>query len=443
MIFFAQLPGAFSCAIYADDCTLWLQGRDAALITRRMQRALDTLAEWANMWGFTFTYTIQMQSSLFSRYMNRRELHDVPSLTLLNEIVPYAQNVTFLGVIFDSKLNMVDHVKYVKARAMKRVPLLRCLAGRGCGADRFVLLRIYKSLIRPILEYVCPVLEGPANKMVESLESVPNTCLRIATGALRSTPILPLQVETYTQPLYARRWELTLRYASKVLSYPNHPCRQLVDGSFALPPVDPGYLKRIAGCPIYERLKHLDRMLQWNLPEDMVTKVNRFPSWCRTLVATQKLVTEKKGIMHRTQVLRAFNEFKQSHGDFQLVFTDGSKTTRGVGAAFVHNNVRRCMKMNGCHSIFTAETVGLLRAVQYVRREGFPKSVICTDSMSAVLALQAVDSMHPLIVDIQDAYHELAEDDIVRIMLWVPGHRGIYGNELADASARDLSFCGV
>ena len=88
----------------------------------------------------------------------------------------------------------------------------------------------YNSLLRPILEYACDVLDGSAIQTGESLESVQNTCItciRIATGALRTSPILPLQVETKVRPPCLRRWELAIRYASRVLSVPNQPCRCL------------------------------------------------------------------------------------------------------------------------------------------------------------------------------------------------------------------------
>ena len=110
---------------------------------------------------------------------------------------------------------MKKHIHYVRAKALKRLPFLRCLAGRECGADRTVLLKIYKSLIRPILEYACQIFDGPANTIVDSLETVQNACLRVATGALRTSPILPLLVETNVPPLYLRRWELTTRYGMK------------------------------------------------------------------------------------------------------------------------------------------------------------------------------------------------------------------------------------
>ena len=179
---FEDLPPAFSCAMYADDCTLWVQGRNVRQIIHDMQQALDSLMDWTNRWGFTFTPS-KCQAVIFSRYMKKRELDGVPQLTLNNEPVQYAESVRFLGVCLDSKLNMNEHVKYVKTRALQRVPFLKCLAGKGCGADRTILIRVYKSLIRPILEYACPVLDGPDNHAVASLETVQNACLRVATGA--------------------------------------------------------------------------------------------------------------------------------------------------------------------------------------------------------------------------------------------------------------------
>ena len=52
---FDNIPDSFSYAIYADDCAVWTQGRGAARLVRSMQTTLDTLAEWAEHWGFTFT----------------------------------------------------------------------------------------------------------------------------------------------------------------------------------------------------------------------------------------------------------------------------------------------------------------------------------------------------------------------------------------------------
>ena len=435
---FDGLPRNFSTAIYADDCTLWLQGRDATQLVHAMQQALNSLAEWAKTWGFTYTPS-KCKAMFFRRYMNRRELENIPELTLNNEHLQYVESMNFLGVCLDSRLNMNEHIKYVKARALKRVPILKCLAGRGCGADRTILIRVYKSLIRPILEYACQVLEGPLNKAVESLESVQNTCLRIATGALRTSPIIPLQVETNVQPLYLRRWELTLRYVTKVISAENHPCHKLVDGSLALPAIDAEYLKRIAGFPLYERVKRLTENLTFDIPYDVTMKGNKYPPWMRHRAVTKYLLNNGKHLMNDCEVLEAYNEFRQAHNDAEYIFTDGSKSDSGVGCAFVHSGVAHEIKLSSRHSVFTAETLAILRAILYIRLRDSPKYVICTDSKSAVQAILADESVHPMIIDIQDLLHDLKEEGRECVVLWVPGHRGIHGNEVADMHAKQAA----
>ena len=140
---FDNIPNEFSYAIYADDCALWIQGRNATRIVQSMQTALDTVTEWAQHWGFTFTPP-KCQAVVFRRYMNKNEIQNLPLLRVNNETIAYVDSVKFLGVNLDSRLNMNTHVQYVRTRALKRIPLLKCIAGRQFGADRTILIRLYK-----------------------------------------------------------------------------------------------------------------------------------------------------------------------------------------------------------------------------------------------------------------------------------------------------------
>ena len=59
------------------------------------------------------------------------------------------------------------------------MPFLKCLAGRHCGADRTTRLRLYTAMIRPLLDYVCQILDGPVTKAIALINSVQNACLLI------------------------------------------------------------------------------------------------------------------------------------------------------------------------------------------------------------------------------------------------------------------------
>ena len=63
----------------------------------------------------------------------------------------------FLGLIFDIKLTLKNHVQYLKSSCQKALDILRVVGHTDWGADRIVLLRLYRGLVRSILDYGCVV----------------------------------------------------------------------------------------------------------------------------------------------------------------------------------------------------------------------------------------------------------------------------------------------
>ena len=60
--------------------------------------------------------------------------------------------------------------------------------------------------------------------------------------------------------------------------------------------------------------------------------------------------------------------------------TDGSKSGDRVGAAVVHRNKTKCVRLRNTASIFRAELYALLLAIEVVRRSKEKKFVIFSDS---------------------------------------------------------------
>ena len=432
---FSDIPEHISRALYADDCSMWIQGRHIRGLIEEMQGALDQISRWTDKWGFIFTPQ-KCNAIIFRRYMKSRELLNIPELKIYDQPLEYQDHVKFLGVILDTRLNYNRHVQFVKTKALKRISILKCLAGRGCGADRTVLLRIYKTMIRPILDYANQILDGPGNKTVEGLESIQNTCLRIATGALRTSPILPLLVETNIYPLHMRRMDLTLRYCMKIQDRSDHPCEKLIDDESALHTVDRDYMKRISGFPVYERLMETCEKMDFAFPRDVVYKQRTIPTWKISRCKLEKLTGVKKDMIDPIHIQCMFQEYRQEHLDFEFIFTDGSKSAAGVGCAFIHENRSDKYKLPELCSIFTAEAVAILKVLQYVQLHGIQKCVICTDSMSVVTALKDISSEHPVLIDVISLYHQLTVNGSDIIIMWIPGHCHILGNEKADRLAK-------
>ena len=92
-----------------------------------------------------------------------RKVHNDPELYLYGDLIPVVDEAKFLGVIFDRKLSFIPHIKYLKAKCLKALNLLKVLSHTSWGADRTILLHLYRSLIRSKLDYGA-IVYGSARK---------------------------------------------------------------------------------------------------------------------------------------------------------------------------------------------------------------------------------------------------------------------------------------
>ena len=150
-------------------------------------------------------------------------MHLDPQLTLTGYPIPVVESTKFLGVIFDKKLNFLAHIKYLKLKCQKALNLLRVVSSMDWGADRRVLLRLYRCLICSKLDYGCIVYGSALKSYIRQLDPVQNQGLKICLGAFRTSPVESLQVEANEPSLYLRREKLALQYTLKLKSNPSNP----------------------------------------------------------------------------------------------------------------------------------------------------------------------------------------------------------------------------
>ena len=134
------------------------------------------------------------------------------------------EETKFLGVIFDRRLSFVPLLKYVKKKALMALNILKVIGNTEWGADRKVLLRLYRSLIRSKLDYGCIVY----GSYCQMLDPIHNQGLRLLLGAFRTSPVESLYVDAHEPCLGARRARLSLQYATKIKSLPKHPAHNAV-----------------------------------------------------------------------------------------------------------------------------------------------------------------------------------------------------------------------
>ena len=118
-----------------------------------------------------------------------------------------------LGLILDEKLSFKKHLDDKINKAMKLVGTIRKL---NSVLPRFSLLTIYKSFVRPHLDYGDVIYDQPNNqKLIDKIESVQYDAALAITGAIRGTSRIKLY-ELGLESLKDRRWMHRLCFFRKI-----------------------------------------------------------------------------------------------------------------------------------------------------------------------------------------------------------------------------------
>jgi hypothetical protein len=111
-----------------------------------------------------------------------RRIQRPRAIQFLKEPTAWVKTVRYLGVTLDTRLTWSAHFKQVGRKTAQRLGVLGPLRNRsGLSIRNGVLL--YKQLIRPMMDYACPVWRSVARSHIRRLQVLQSKWLRIATNA--------------------------------------------------------------------------------------------------------------------------------------------------------------------------------------------------------------------------------------------------------------------
>ena len=102
----------------------------------------------------------------------RRNKTVISPIVINGKTVEQVDSFKYLGVMLDEKLPFTEHVTAVQKKSQQRLHVLRKL--RAFYVDPLLLLRLYRSIIEPLLTY-CSICYYPAlcvknrNRLLENL----------------------------------------------------------------------------------------------------------------------------------------------------------------------------------------------------------------------------------------------------------------------------------
>ena len=422
-------PGV-ECFLYVDDFCICYRSKQMHTIERQLQQVLNNLSKWSSENGFKFSKT----KTKCMHFCQSRKLHLDPELTLDDVQIEVVPEFKFLGLLFDSKLSFIPHINYLSNKCQKALNPLRVVSSMEWGADRKVLLRLYRSLVRSKLDYGCIVYGSARQSYLRKLDSIHNQGLRLALGAFRTSPVNSLYAEANEPSLNLREKKLSLQYYLKLKSNPDNPTHQVVFE----PLYKDEFIEKEKVIPPFSLRCEADiNCIDVDLEDVANHKISEVPLWTsNSPTYNYFLASDKKATTDPVIFKNKFLEVKEQYYTHEEIYTDGSKDGEKVASAAILDGELYQFRLPNNSSIFSAELKAIDLALNHIEQDAYWRYIIYTDSLSVMQALEGEKTDNPLVVSLLEKLCKLCERaDIV--FCWLPSHIGISGNEEADKAAKD------
>lgn len=208
LLFINDIPNdpKIMLSLFADDTALLATSYNKTQADKYLQNSIQNLEKYYDKWKIKINGD---KTKLI--YFSKKKKYTDTTLTMNNVKIGVTENLKYLGVTLDPKLNFSSHIgektRNIKSAARNLYPILS-----NSKLNVKSKLMLYKTGLRPIITYACPIWSCIALSRLRQLDPIQNNIIRTILNKRRSYPVKKLNKEANVLMLSERITEQALKF---------------------------------------------------------------------------------------------------------------------------------------------------------------------------------------------------------------------------------------
>lgn len=432
-----NLPKRVAVSQFADDITIYTKTSPIKNAVSAIEKTIVIIRNNLKTLGLE----LSPKKTVVIHFNKNKVAPGDTTIKIDDTTIKSSESTKFLGIIFDYRMTFEHHINYIIKKCAKAMNILKFLCGTWWGSDPDTLLILYKSFVRPHIDYGSFIYFPTRKNLIQKIEKIQLTAVRIALGYRRTTPTNIILEESKLPSIENRARFLGQLYVLKSLSNTNIISNRSIHQFYKKSKKQKRKRKRLLQRVIEEVVELTANKL---LTEQ---QFHLYMYQYGNIISNIPVNIDLGNTVKRAQ--NPNNEFLKliNSQNAIKIYTDGSKSkyANSVGCSCVCDELNVTVNRSFPRetSIFTAECIALNEAVDIAINNSNNNFMIITDSLSALNSINSSKvspKTNPYILSLKDIYHQFYNKSKCKLeFIWIPSHIGVTGNDKADSSAKIAS----